>query len=136
MYSSKVSTTRVSDVSDSTAVLYTFAGGQASYKKGDVAVYQPSSNTSISVTGEYMDHSYGLSIGGDYRLSLSRYGMSQYIILKFGAGVYENFDKRIYLTDIGNIVWSPYYINGGLGYGLGFEFAHCLEIAPYLMAQW
>ena len=69
-------------------------------------------------------------------MTLSRYGISQYIILKFGAGVYENFGKRIYLTDIGNIVWSPYYINGGLGYGLGFEFAHCLEIAPYLMAQW
>ena len=136
MYSSKVSTTRASDVSDSTVVLYTFAGGRASYKKGDVAVYKPSSNTSISVTGEYMDHSYGLSIGGDYRLSLSRFGMSQYIILKLGAGVYENFDKRIYLTDIGNIVRSPYYMNAGLGYGLGFEFAHCLEIEPYLMAQW
>ena len=62
--------------------------------------------------------------------------MSQYIILKLGAGVYENFDKRIYLTDIGNIVRSPYYMNAGLGYGLGFEFAHCLEIEPYLMAQW
>lgn len=136
MYSSKVSTTRVSEVTDSTVVLYTFAGGQASYKKGDVAVYQPSSNTSISVTGEYMDHSYGLSIGGDYRLALSRFGMSQYIIWKLGAGVYENFDKRIYLTDIGNIVRSPYYMNVGLGYGLGFEFAHCLEIEPYLMAQW
>ena len=136
MYSSRVCTTRSCNVKDSVSNLYTFAGGQASYKKGDVAVYQPSSNTSISVTGEYMDHSYGLSIGGDYRLSLSRSGMSQYIIWKLGAGVYENFDKRIYLTDIGNIVRSPYYINGGLGYGLGFEFAHCLEIAPYLMAQW
>ena len=37
----RVSTTRACNVMDSVANLYTFAGGQASYKRGDIAVYQP-----------------------------------------------------------------------------------------------
>lgn len=136
MYSSKVSTTRACNVTDSTANLYTFAGGQASYKKGDVAVYQPSSNTSLSVTGEYMDHSYGIGLTYDSRLGLSRSGISQYLMLKGGAGIYENHNKRLYATNTGDVVKSPIYMNVGLGYGVGFEFAHCLEFEPYFMAQW
>lgn len=135
-YSSKVCTTRACNVADSTANLYTFAGGQASYKKGDVAVYQPSSNMSFSVTGEYMDHSYGIGLTADKRLGLSRIGISQYVILKLGAGIYEHHGKRLYATNTGDVVDSPIYMNFGLGYGLGYEFAHCLEIEPYLMAQW
>lgn len=136
MYSSKVSTTRACNVADSTANLYTFAGGQASYKKGDVAVYQPSSNSSFYITGEYMDHSYGLGLTYDKRLAFSRSGISQYIMLKGGAGIYEHHTKRLYATNTGDVVKSPIYMNAGLGYGLGFEFAHCLELVPYLMAQW
>ena len=136
MYSSKVSTTRACNVADSTANLYTFAGGQASYKKGDVAVYQPSKNMSFSLSGEYMDHSYGAALTWDWRTSLSKAGMSQYIILKLGAGTYENYGKRLYATNTDDVVQTPIYMNFGLGYGLGFEFAHCLELVPYLMAQW
>lgn len=136
MYSSKVSTTRACNVADSTANLYTFAGGQASYKKGDVAVYQPSSNTSIYITGEYMDHSYGIGLTYDKRIGLSRSGISQYIMLKAGTGIYEIHNKRLYATNTGDVVKSPIYMNAGLGYGLGFEFAHCLEFVPYFMAQW
>ena len=131
-----VSTTRACNVADSTANLYTFAGGQASYKKGDVAVYQPSSNTSIYITGEYMDHSYGIGLTYDKRIGLSRSGISQYIMLKAGTGIYENHNKRLYATNTGDVVKSPIYMNAGLGYGLGFEFAHCLEFVPYFMAQW
>ena len=135
-YSSKVCTTRACNVADNTAFLYTFAGGQASYKKGDVAVYQPSSNSSISVTGEYMDHSYGIGLTYDKRLSLSRIGLSQYFIMKLGGGAYEKFGKRLYATNTGDVVKSPICMNFGMGYGVGYEFAHCLEIEPYLLAQW
>ena len=41
LYSSRVSTARACNVMDSIANLYTFAGGQASYKRGDIAVYHP-----------------------------------------------------------------------------------------------
>lgn len=135
MYSSKVSTTRACNVNDSTANLYTFAGGQASYKKGDVAVYQPSSNTSLSITGGYMAHSYDVSLTFDKRLGLSKTGISQYLILKAGVGMYEN-SKRLYATNTGDVVKSPIIMNFGLGYGVGFEFAHCIEFVPYVMAQW
>lgn len=39
MYSKCVSITRVSDISADSATLYTYAGGHASYKKGDIAVW-------------------------------------------------------------------------------------------------
>ncbi len=136
MYSSKVSTTRACNVADSIANLYTFAGGQASYKKGDVAVYQPSKNMSFSLSGEYMDHSYGAALTWDWRTKLSNTGMSQYTILKLGVGTYENYGKRLYATNTSDVVKTPIYWNAGLGYGLGFEFAHCLELVPYVMAQW
>lgn len=135
MYSSKVSTTRACNVNDSTANLYTFAGGQASYKKGDVAVYQASSNTSLSITGGYMEHSYDVSLTFDMRLGLSKTGISQYLMAKAGMGAYEN-SKRLYATNTGDVVKSPLIMNVGLGYGVGFEFAHCVEFMPYVMAQW
>lgn len=136
MYSSKVSTTRACNVNDSTANLYTFAGGQASYKKGDVAVYQPSRNSSWTISGNYMDHSYNLNFTFDHRLKLSPVGISQYFMLMMGVGGYEKSEKRLYATNNGSLVYSPIIANFGLGYGIGYEFAHCIEIQPYVQAQW
>lgn len=136
MYSSRVSTTRACNVKDSVANLYTFAGGQASYKKGDVAVYQPSRNSSWTISGNYMDHSYNLNFTFDHRLKLSPVGISQYFMLMMGVGGYEKSEKRLYATNNGSLVYSPIIANFGLGYGIGYEFAHCIEIQPYVQAQW
>ncbi len=136
MYSSKVSTTRACNVTDSTAYLYTFAGGQASYKKGDVAVYQPSKNSSWTISGNYMDHSYNLNFTYDHRFKLSHTGFSQYSITMLGIGCYEKTHKRLYATNNGALVHSPIIANVGFGYGVGYEFAHCAEIEPYVLAQW
>lgn len=135
MYSSRVSTTRACAVTDSTAHLYTFAGGQASYKKGDVAVYEISHNTSIAITGGYQDHSYNLNMTIDKRLHLTPGGVSTYFFGMIGGGIYEHTD-RLYATNTGALVNSPFLLNAGFGYGVGYEFAHCMEIEPYVMAQW
>lgn len=134
-YSSRVSTTRACAVSDSTAHLYTFAGGQASFKKGDVAVYDISHNTSVAITGGYQDHTYNLNLTFDKRLHLSPGGVSTYFIGMIGGGVYEHPD-RLYATNNGSLVNSPIIVNAGLGYGIGYEFAHSMEIEPYFIAQW
>lgn len=136
MVSSRVSTTRACNVADSTAYLYTFAGGQASYKKGDIAVLEPHKNSSVIFTGNYMDHSYNLNFTYDNRVKLSPLGFSQYFIAMLGVGTYDNFNKRLYMTENGDLVYSPIIMNFGLGYGIGYEFAHCVEIMPYFMAQW
>lgn len=136
MVSSRVCTTHACSVKDSTANLYTFAGGQASYKKGDVAVYQPSKNSSWTISANYMEHSYNLNFTYDHRTKLSPAGISQYFILMLGVGGYEKSEKRLYATNNGSIVYSPVIANFGMGYGVGYEFAHCMEIEPYALAQW
>lgn len=136
LYSSRVCTTFACNVEDNTANLYTFAGGHASYKKGDVAVYQPCKKSSWSITGNYMDHSYGGNLTYDHRMKLSKCGISRYFMTMMGFGVYEKITKRLYTTNTGAIVHTPVIINFGLGYGIGYEFAHCLEIQPYFLFQW
>lgn len=136
LYSSRVSTARACNVMDSIANLYTFAGGQASYKRGDIAVYQPSQNASWTISANYMDHSGNLNFTYDHRFKLSPAGISQYFIMMFGVGGYEKSEKRLYSTDNGALVYSPLITNLGFGYGIGYEFAHCLEIEPYVLAQW
>lgn len=134
LYSSRVATVRAANVEDKTANLYTFAGGQASVEKGDVAVLQPNHNSSWSVLGNYQDHSFGINLTYDHRMSLSKSGISQYLMTNVGCSVYEGFRKRLYLTEKNDLVHSPFIFDISVGYGVGFEFAHCIEIVPYLMA--
>lgn len=83
-----------------------------------------------------MDHSGNLNFTYDHRFKLSPAGISQYFIMMFGVGGYEKSEKRLYSTDNGALVYSPLITNLGFGYGIGYEFAHCLEIEPYVLAQW
>lgn len=136
LYSSKVATVRACGVRTVNSHLYTFAGGQASQKQGDVAVLRPNHNSSYSILGNYMNHSYGLNLGYDHRVSLSKTGVSEYIMTNIGCSVYDGFQKRQYVTNQGNLVHSPVLFNVGVGYGVGFEFAHCMELVPYFMAQY
>lgn len=136
LYSSRVSTVRACAVTPSSAHLYTFAGGQASMKQGDVAVLRTNHNSSYSILGNYMDHSYGLNLTYDHRVGFSKAGVSQYLMTNIGCSVYDGFQKRLFVTNQGDLVHSPVLFNVGLGYGVGFEFAHCIELVPYFMAQY
>lgn len=136
LYSSRIATVRAANVKDKTANLYTFAGGQASVEKGDVAVLRPNHNSSWSVLGNYQDHSFGINLTYDHRMSLSKSGISQYLMTNVGCSVYDGFRKRLYLTEKNDLVYSPLIFDIGIGYGVGFEFAHCIEIVPYLMAEY
>lgn len=135
-YSSRVATVRACNLTSDNAYLYTFAGSQASAKQGDVAVFEPNHNSSYSVIGNYMNHSYGINLAYDHRLALSKAGFSQYLMTNIGCGVFEEFQKRLYVTNDNNLVHSPILFNVALGYGIGYEFAHCIELVPYFMAQY
>lgn len=136
IYSSRVATVRACNLTSNNAYLYTFAGGQASAKQGDVAVFEPNRNSSYSVIGNYMNHSYGINLAYDHRMTLSKAGFSQYLMTNIGCGVFEGFQKRLYVTNENNLVHSPILFNVALGYGVGYEFAHCIELVPYFMAQY
>ena len=132
-YSSRVATVRATNVKSDTTNLYTFAGGQASPKLGDVAVLQQDHNSSYALLANYMDHSFGINLTYDHRLSLSKAGISHYLMANIGCSVYEKFRKRLYFTERNDLVHSPVLFDVGIGYGAGFEFAHCMEIVPYLL---
>lgn len=136
LYSSRVATVRACKVRTNITHLYTFAGGQASAKQGDVAVLRINHNSSYSILGNYMEDSYGLNLSYDHRVALSKAGVSQYLMTNIGCSVYDGFLKRLYVTNQGNLVYSPVHFNVGLGYGVGFEFAHSIELVPYFMAQY
>lgn len=139
MYSRKIATARVGKTEDNQSYLYTISGGQASYKRGDIAVLRTDRNFGLSLTGNYMDHSYGLNISTDWRLSFNRHGWSTYLMMQLGAGVYDSFGKRVYAInteDYGmHLYEAPIILNGGLGFGAGWTFAHMAEIAPYFMGK-
>lgn len=136
MYSKRVSTTRVSKIEKEEANLYTFAGGRASFKKGDVAVLDQDKNFAISFMPWYQSHSFGLDFTGEKRLGLTTHGLSTYFMFQVGAGLYEHFKDRLYAFDGPEAHYAPIIVNGGLGVGVGYHFLHALEIEPYVMAQY
>lgn len=136
LYSSRIATVRAANVKSDTTNLYTFAGKQASSKQGDVAVLRQDHNSSYSLLANYMDHSFGINLTYDHRMSFSKTGISQYLMTNIGCSVYEGFRKRLYFTERNDLVHSPILFDIGIGYGVGFEFAHCIEIVPYILAEY
>lgn len=139
MYSHKVATVRVGKTEREQSYLYTIAGGQASYKKGDVAVLRQDKNYGLSFDATYFEHTYGFSFTYDKRLSFNRYGVSTYLLAQLGASAYEHINDRVYAitTDEKDtqLYYPPVVGNFGLGVGVGYTFAHRIEVVPYAMAQ-
>ncbi len=96
----------------------------------------PNENSSVSFTGNMMNHSYGLNITYDNRIHLSKAGVSSYMMSMIGVGLYEHFQDRLYAVENEWPYYSPVIINVGLGYGLGFQMLHSMEIVPYFLAQY
>ena len=139
MYSQKVATVRVTDLDGQAADLYTFSGGTASYKKGDVAVLRQDMNSSYLVAGQYGGGgSYGAQLTIDERISLSRGGGSTYLIERLGGCVYPGFGNEVFLVDEENqkgLYNAPLILNGALGLGYGLTFLHGFELYPYALGQ-
>lgn len=139
MYSHKVATVRVGKTEREQSYLYTIAGGQASYKKGDVAVLRQDKNYSLSFDATNFEHTYGFSFTYDKRLSFNRYGFSTYLLAQLGASAYEHITDRVYAittNEKGTQLYNPpVVVNLGLGFGAGYTFAHLIEVVPYAMAQ-
>lgn len=139
MYSRRIATARVGKTENNEAYLYTISGGQASYKRGDIAVLRTDKNFGISLTGNYMNHSYGVNFTADWRMSFSRHGLSTYTLLQLGAGMYDTYGKRLYAITTDeygvHLYRAPLILNGGLGLGAGYTFAHRVEAVPYFLVK-
>ena len=134
MVSSKVCTARACNVSKDSTYLYTIAGGNASYKKGDIAVKKADLNTGHSFMVSMMTKSYGINYLFDKTMSFNRYGVSTHFLFGLGASILEDHTKKLYWVD--NCVRkSPYIYDGRLGFGVGFTAMHSIQIMPYVAGQ-
>jgi hypothetical protein len=73
----------------------------------------------------------------EYRLFFKK-GLSLYSIAEIGAGAYKDF-QRMYAfssTSGPELYYSPIILNAGLGLGVGYHFAHAMEIEPYVLGQY
>ena len=134
MVSSKVCTTRACNVMEDSTYLYTIAGGNASYKKGDIAVKKADLYTGHSFYANMMTKSYGINYLFDKTMSFNRHGVSSHFLFGLGASVLKNHPKNLYW--INNCVMkSPYIFDGRLGFGVGFTAMHSIQIMPYVAGQ-
>ncbi len=137
MYSKKVCTARVTDVTNKYTRLYTISGKYASRKKGDVAVQKDRHNTSLSAMGQY-------SAGNDYRIGgrllldglihFSKSGIAQYVLIGLDYNRYKKEPEGVWWNESGQVSQPALNdINISFGYGLGFNMFGRIEIMPYAM---
>ncbi len=134
MVSSKVCTTRACNVSKDSTYLYTIAGGNASYKKGDIAVRKTDHNTGHSFYASMMTKSYGINYLFDKTMSFNRHGISTHALVGLGASVLNQHSKHLYWVD-NCLRKSPYILDGRLGFGVGYTILHSIQIMPYVAGQ-
>lgn len=93
----------------------------------------------MSFDATYFEHTYGFSFTYDKRLSFNRHGVSTYLLAQLGASAYEHINDRVYAITIDEkgtqLYYPPVVGNFGLGVGVGYTFAHRIEVVPYAMAQ-
>lgn len=134
--SKKISTVRVGKITSDTAYLYTIAGGFASQKRGDVAVFNPDHEVAFSLTANMLDRSTGVSFSVEQMLGNNRYGSAAYLIFSLGASVYDGYwDKSLYKFN-DEMLRSPIIVNGGFGWGFGQTLFHSMEFMPFFLLQW
>ena len=110
--------------------MYTVAGGTASASKGDIAVYRPDANTTVSLNYIRGKNSNTYSLNFDHMFGISPKGKSLHFLYDFGGGSFDHHKTRLYEVE-GKLYRSPYFFNIHTGLGMGFNWFHCLQVMPY-----
>lgn len=173
LYSHLVGAARVVKESDDKVRLYTYAGGFANSKKGDVAVLQHDKRMSTSFALGYQNKSVNFNFQFEYLLGMTPAGMGHEFFVRIGTGWFLPSESKLmeganyvdgYLTEacvpvdmeqlagirgVGgiNLVYDQYdnyytrYFDSfkkpipiriGVGYGPTWNFAHLIELMPYV----
>lgn len=136
LYSKKVCTARVTNVTPSHSTLYPISGLFPSTKKGDIAVLKDRHRSSVSVMGQ---GSFGedARIGGrlqyEYLLDFSSKGIAQYLITAVGYNRHTKEPAGVWWDETKTIQPTLNNANISVGYGAGFNFLGRLEIMPYIL---
>lgn len=130
-HSHKVSTVRATDNTSTGTRLYTIAGGFASKKKGDIAVYKPDSRWSVAANYYYTDSRRGASLFCDNLISMSNSGVGQHAIIEMGGEMFKNDRHTLYDIN-GTLYHSPFTFNLRIGYTLSYTFLHRVQLMPYV----
>lgn len=137
LYSKKVCTARVTNVTPSHSTLYPISGLFPSTKKGDIAVLKDRHRSSVSVMGQ---GSFGedARIGGrlqyEYLLGFSSKGIAQYFITAVGYNRHTKEPAGVWWDETKTIQPTLNNLNISIGYGIGLNFLGRFELMPYVMA--
>ena len=138
--SKRVSIVRSHVMNDSTSRMFTIAGGSASFKKGDIAVFHPdvcfAHNLYRSTLGHTSSWGYLFESFGN----MSASGATSHFLFKIAFTTFDGARNSLY--EIGNtfdrkiLYCSPELFNMAMGYGRGFQFGHVFQVMPYGLVQW
>ena len=123
------------NVGDTISTLYTIAGGQASFKKGDVAVFRADKKVGNSFFFGFMNHTKEFGYMFDRLLSMKNHGVSRHLLVNYSYVFYEGARTTVYAYNDGDLYRAPRIHNVGVGYGIGFTFAHSIQMMPYACGQ-
>lgn len=147
--SKRVAVARVVDFSNSGTQLFPVSGGKISARNGQVAVIRDHNRSSLSIIGTASfgnDARFGGRLMYDNLLAMSKHGIAHYLLLdatlnSYGKKEPDEYwwqDRNIqdYSDDIISINPRLYNFSICVGYGIGFNFLHCLEVMPYASLGW
>lgn len=133
--SEKIGSVRAAGLKGNTTGYVPISGKTPSYKQGDMLVWSRDHRTALSVLGRVEDKSKGVGVHFDRMLTLNRVGISTHLLLDGSVSFYEKFGTRLYkVPGYSDYVCSPYYIDLGLGCGVGFNYNH-FQLMGYGMCQ-
>lgn len=176
MYSKHIATARAVKETPDKVRLYTYAGGFANSKKGDVAVLQHDKRMSTSFAIGYQNKSVDFNFQFEYLLGMTPSGMGHELFVRLGASyilpsedtlkeganyqdgylteayVPVDMEKLMSIRGVNGITIAkdnngdyytryfdsfkkPIPIRLGVGYGPTWNFAHMLELMPYVGAE-
>ena len=133
IYSTKVCSSRATDVSANSTKMLIISGAYPSLKKGDIAVLKDKHGSSLNIMGQYSpgeDYRIGGKLEYNYLVHLSKKGVAHY----FQAGAeYNQFAKEpagVWWDGDNTVQPTLYSYALTLGYGIGLPFWGRFEFVP------
>lgn len=135
----KISEGSMRDTRQDSTLYFQIAGGKV--RPGDVMVYSPDKKQSTAISGTLQKDVYGFRIDYDNLTNITRMGFTGYFMSAIGLNFTRNGWEEIGLKSNGSgsdytkkllddyRAMIPWF---SVGWGLGFNFWHALELRPYL----
>lgn len=108
-------------------------------KNGDVVVITPDNLHRWGLAAQYTPHVFGGEIRFDQKVGFARSGLISHLLFNIGGGVTDKPDAKFCVVDDKHddyVYNAPFFINGGIGYGLSKTFFGSFDVMPFVVAQY